>query len=364
MQDTIEERKEKISDLYRNILEREPDSPGLASYLHSDLTIEQIEFIMQNSTERLGLNSKKNFKSDVNSVGNAELFVMGSSPKTDEHSNALMGSGVKAMLDLNVGEPSYDRSWCVDFLHVPIDPEKPLTKDIIDKCFTFIHKNVIDEGNRIFLHSRLGVSRSPLIMILFLVAEKGLSFYNALRLVHSKQPTVNPSRELLTADILDYVYSYRKKFGAVERDRAFVSLPSVPSPENTPRQPPVNKDEKPLYRVNSRLFAGTFMDNEVLAELSRINVKTVLDINLNAKSKNFADSGFNVVHLPLFTDQLETLMPLLMKSIDRYTKDVGIYLYSEDNTLLRTILNLYIKANPGILDKAPQQNKPTQAVRL
>lgn len=360
----MKERVEQITELYKKLLKRDPDDSGLASYLYSDLTIDQITYIIKNSTEYLGLQSKSSFKESADSVGSSELFVMGSSPKTNEHSASLRGAGVQVMLDLNEELLDYDASWCEDFLHVPIRPDAPITEEQIDRCFSFIKRNVVENGRRVFVHSERGVSRAPTIMILFLVADKGLSFYNALRLVHTKQNLVNPSRALVPASLLEYVYGYRKRYGTDSKEVEVTIPPPVQAEpvsgsKSNKRDP--NKTQMPLppknsvIRVTSKLFAGFDLNSDIIDDLHRMGVTTFLDLNLNPKHRDLQDSRFSNIHLPVFMDQIEVLMPMVFKSMDRYLKDGGLYLHCDDQRLVQSILDGYVKSNPDILREVKQQ---------
>lgn len=355
-------RTEQISELYRTLLNREPDDPGLKNYLHSDLTIEQIADIIENSTEYLGSKNKKSFKENTEAIGAGELFVMGSSPITDEHALSLKNAGVQSMLDLNSIEVSYDHSWCVDFLNVPLDTKKPLTKEQIDLCFDFIRRNVVEKQNKIFVHSNNGLSRSPLIMILFLVADKGLTFYEALRLVHSKQPSVNPVRSLMPASVLEYVYQCRKKYGTVRKE-VKETAPLVSPMDAPPVSQPSPNTDKNIIRVTGKLFAGFLADADIFEGLKKVGVKSVMDLNLEPDNKGDTDLRFNTVHLPLFKDQLDILMPMVMKSMGKYMEGGGLYIHCRDKELVRVVLDTFVKSNPDVLEELKkQQNKSMSRV--
>ena len=352
------EREEQIADLYRDLLNREPDTSGLMNYFNSDLTIEQIANIIEDSIEYKdlkGLKGKKEFVDPTGSVGAEELFVMGSSPKTDENAGALKMAGIKAMLDLNVGEPGYDHSWCVDFLNVPLYTKAPLSEEQIDSCFAFIRRNVVEKSNKIFVHSDRGYSRAPLIMILFLIADKGLSFYEALRLVHSKQNSVNPERSLMTADVLEYVYKCRKKYGTVKREVRGPAVPAVSPLDSPPTSNPPTNQSKNIIRITTKLFAGSLIDVDIFEGLQKVGVKTIMDLNLNPDAKADKDLRFNSIHLPIFKDQLEVLMPMVMKSMSKYMEGGGLYIHCRDMDLVRYILDSYIKTNPKVLEELKKQ---------
>lgn len=354
-------RLEEITALYKKLLKRDPDDSGLMSYFHSDLNIEEIAHIIQNSTEYLGLQSKASFDTSAKEMGSAELFVMGSSPKTDENALALKDAGIKSMLDLNYGAVTYDYTWCAGFLQVPVKKDEPLTKKQIDLCFDFIRKSVVEDGNKIFVHSESGVSRAPAIMALFLVADKGLSFYRALRLIYSKQPIINPSRNLVSADILEYVYKYRKKYGTVEAVEG-LEVPtetpavrgSVAPQRHANTQPP---KEKSIIRVTDKLFAGPFMDPGILEELHKIGIKTILELNVVSRPPELQDSRFSNVHLPLFLEQADVLMPMVTKSINKYLEGGGLYVYCVDKSSLGAVLDSYVKSNPEILQELQKQKQ-------
>lgn len=345
----MEKRTQEITKLYKKHLNREPDDPGLMSYLHSDLSIDEIEHIIRNSKECNMLKRHKDFDKNVDAVGSSELFVMGSSPKTLEHFNALKKVGVKAILDLNEKESSFDQSWCDDYLNVPIKEKEPITTKQVDECFAFVRKNVIKEKRKVFIHSSQGISRAPAVMILFLVADKGLSFYNALRLVHSKQEGISPSRELISADVLEHVYKYREKYGTKSRDFSMgVKKPQSPFGTTEPRQgdapsQKMHNPENTIIKVNNKLFAGFTVNDDILDDLDKMGIYTIVNLNPSLSTVSSIDSKFSNIHLPLFLDQMDSLMPVVLKSIDKYTKDGGLFIYCENQPLVKTILDAYIE---------------------
>lgn len=64
--------------------------------------------------------------------------------------------------------------------------------DHFDKAFNFID-NALHTGKEILVHCDAGASRSPSIVIGYLIARRGFSYQDALRLVQEKRPCVEVS---------------------------------------------------------------------------------------------------------------------------------------------------------------------------
>lgn len=324
---------EGIKELYRKHLQREADEPGVENYANSGLSLENIEKILLNSFEYAALQRRAKFKETVQSHSSGELLLMGASPKEESNVRALQEAGVTAVLNLE-STINYDPSVFEHFENVPLQKSFTLRKDQVLKCLEFIYDNVVVHNRKTFVHSDLGVERAPMIVALFLVAERGISFGIALRIVTSRQQLVSPGRKLLNADLLEYVKSLHGKLGGGAK-------PSSVAPTDKPFV-----EAKPLpnfVKISDKFYIGSSVDNQVLSTLKNDGVATIFNVNTENKlDDNKEVNAFRHVHFPLSPKDVSAMLPAVLRSIRKYLRSGKMYLYSEEQGLCIMILETYL----------------------
>ncbi|KAJ9575752.1 hypothetical protein L9F63_007398 [Diploptera punctata] len=99
------------------------------------------------------------------------------------HITHVLSLGIKPIvLDVNIVYK------CVDLLDVP---ESNLL-DCLDECFYFID-NALNSGGRVYVHCNAGVSRSPSVVIAYLMKTKTVSYEQAFLQVKQKRHVINPN---------------------------------------------------------------------------------------------------------------------------------------------------------------------------
>ena len=341
---TQAERKEAIGDIYRNLLKREPDVSGLDNYMYSDMDIEEIEHSIKESLEYAQISRKEEFKEEIESLGTAELLMMGATPETPKHITALQNSGVQAVLCLDK-KVTYPIEWCDSFLHVPISIDSAIDKDKLTACIDFIYKNVLKENKKLFVHSKGGVERAPMILALFLFIEKRIPFRNALQVIISRRNTVNPKRCLVNADLLQHAIELREKFNVPNPESLICSNTDILKPvQSVKAKATSGKIGLNVVRVSSNMFIGSSFSKEILSFLNKQGVKTIIDMN---EKRSLLDSStgswFAHIHVPAHNDQLKMIMPVLIRSARKYMLKSPVYIMCDDISPVMMLLENYVR---------------------
>jgi protein-tyrosine phosphatase len=346
-QNDMAERFKKITEMYRTHLKREPDGPGMEDYLKSSLSIKEIEQCLLTSQEYLDTERLLNFKTNVEVLGKGELLLMGSTPRSEDDIKTLISMDVQAVLNLD-STTTYDSTCFKQYLNVPIEPKKPMSEEIVRKCLVFIKENVVERGKKTFIHSERGLERAPMILTLFLVAERGMPFGVALRIVLSKQKIVSPGRELLNSSLLEYVIHMRKEFGAPDNSNIRYTLPSVVPPTQSVSKVSegrtvVASGKMPnIKKVSEKLYVGSVIDDTTLASLFSAEVKTIMDTNEgNVKINSSTGQKFSIVKLPMIISELNSLLPVLVKSSRKFMGRGPLYLFNSNPGILAAFLTYY-----------------------
>jgi len=316
----LNERKEKIASLYLRVLGQEADDPGLNAYLYSDISLEDIEAGMRNSPEYQELQRKNNFSKQLGSLGTGELLLMGSSPRSDEHVESLKSTGVVALLSLDGEfERPYNHLWCEHFLSVPLAKDKPITVEQITNILNFMYTNIVVNGRKTFVHSDLGMSRAPMIITLFLVAEKKMPFLQALTIVTAKQSMVNPGRSLISGEVLNHLKTF--KFRDVGEQRVTVATTTSISGESG------KVDYVPL---NQNILVGTKLNEKMVGQFRASDVDVIVDLNETRTKLPTEAQWFSHIHLPLPEDQIKDMMPVIIKNVRKYSARGRVYVMCDE----------------------------------
>jgi dual specificity phosphatase 12 len=76
-------------------------------------------------------------------------------------------------------------------VRVEDDDDAPIA-GIFRTCIEFIEEELAS-GGAVYVHCFMGISRSPTIVAAYLIWKKGLSDEEAIRLIQSQRPIVNPN---------------------------------------------------------------------------------------------------------------------------------------------------------------------------
>lgn len=349
MQETDEGRIEAITEIYREILGREPDAGGLKAYSLSTLSIDQIRTAILGSTEAQEKLQAKGFKQRLSQLDQRELMVMGSTPTEQEHVNALVSIGIKCVLDLNdTYEVRLDTSGFDSYLNVPISKYSLLSTQQIDKCFAFIYQSVLVEKKKLFLHSKAGRERPPTIMALFLAAEKSMPYKVAISMLMDKHESINPSRDIISASILEYVCSLRGKMQDKYGGGIVKSLGGADVCDNHPKCS--------VVQVIDNLYCGLSLNDESLKYMKANGIDTIIDMNPKPLKVTSEFSWFKKLHLPLFVDQISYVLPTVLRSLNKYVGKGKVLIVCEDKGMVSMVVDKYLleytDKDPVVLDKA------------
>lgn len=328
-----EKRRESIAVLYRELLGREADGPGLNTYESSGLTLDQIRQDMMASAEYLDVQRLKNFGATLESLGSKELLLMGSSPQNDEQVKALKDAGVQVILNLDLEEDiAYDMSVFERHLNIPIGPEEPMKEKSVKDAISFMYQSIVVEQKKTFIHSKRGLSRSPIIIALFLMWDKQIEFIKALTLLAAKQTNINPHRDLVTGGLIDSIkkmeshgidlQARKKKSSAALGDRV---------------------DRQPFVPLTENIIVGPNITQVVLNKLKAMGVSTLVDLNTERLDLPQGAQWFGHVHLPAPADGLDSIMPVILRGTNKYSKRGKVFVACKDLGILLFFAENYIQ---------------------
>lgn len=334
-----ESREKAIANLYRTVLNREPDAPGLSSYFDSPLSIEDIERDMKASPEYIKLVKSSTFIESLKDTKATDLLVLGSTPTEEEHVKELKNIGIEAVLDLNVVPAKFFKSqWKGIYKHISLSRKLPITRNKAAEALEFMFNTLFVERKKLFVHSELGMSRAPLMVALFLVADRGMGFYEAVKIVVHKHRGVNPRKTAVTADVLSFVREFKNKTDNFGKE--FVAVGKAT---------PGGK----LVPVSNNLFVSSSFDVDVLVDKG---ISVIYDISPDGLVQEKIP-GISVVSIPVSQDSMGTFLPAILKStVKRSSKQKVCVVSSDIGALLFYVENVY-KEHGQDLDGIVDLNK-------
>jgi len=324
-----EERKSKITELYRTILERDPDESGLKSYVFSDLPLSQIESALRNSVEYTDLQRRKNFGATIESLGSGELMMMGSTPKKLDHVKSLQRIGVSSLLNLDtvVEDPSIFEGFD-SYLHVPLRKDEPIPLDKLSDCLNFIYNSILVKENKTFIFSERGVERAPTMVALFLIAEKKYSLKTALSVIMSKQKIINPRRDLISSDVLEAAKNFQF---------------TGPIPPRVLKAAQAAQDDRiPFVKITETLIVGKTASSLTLHKLKEFGFDTILDLNEERSELPDGAGWFSHVHIPTSEKQLDSVLKVALRSANKYALRGKVYVMTSNPGVLLMFAENYM----------------------
>ena len=102
----------------------------------------------------------------------------------------------------------FDNFYPQHFIYLSVDIDDDITTNILeykDKCIQFIN-NVINDNGKVFVHCVVGTSRSPVLVICYLVEKHKYSIQRAFEYVYSKRKSIRPNDGFLQQ--LTTLYGY------------------------------------------------------------------------------------------------------------------------------------------------------------
>ena len=332
-----DDRREAIRKIYRELLNREADVPGLEGYFHSSMSLDQIRKNIAGSYEYSMNQRSNNFKGEISKSNyNEEKLLMGASPRETSHIEDLQDVGVEAIL--NVDDAlfvDYDTSWCSQYLQVPLPSSGPLTVAPVKQCLDFLYDCIKRKGLKTFVHSKEGLLRAPSVVVFYLVSMGGFSLEDALRLVLSKHNSVDIPRSFITSEVLQNLLSYREGVskGAVDELKTNV------------------------FSISENLFGTTVLTQFECLDVRNKGIEVVIDINPPGPELSKEVEWFNVVKLPVSysgdSSDFHKSVDALIRNVNKlYRKGKKIVIYGADEVALSAICMCYLISTDLSLDKS------------
>ena len=122
--------------------------------------------------------------------------------------------GVNAVLNMAVElppDPGVIAAHKIMYLFLPVDDGHALPRDIMMKAFVFLARCEM-EHKRVLVHCVMGKSRSASMVAMYLALRDNISFKDALQIVRSKRPLVDPAPALArSVDAFVQTYGQKRK---------------------------------------------------------------------------------------------------------------------------------------------------------
>lgn len=139
---------------------------------------------------------------------NRDLFI-GSAPRSRKDFDELAAHGITAILSLLTDDDIIKdglrweqiEHWSsmvgIDARRVPIQDHSPEAVIAKLKGAVMALRMLHAEGHTVYLHCSAGINRSPTIAVAYLVKAKGLSVNEALDIVKTARPSMQPYQQAL-----------------------------------------------------------------------------------------------------------------------------------------------------------------------
>ena len=120
----------------------------------------------------------------------------------------LKQEGIEAIVDLRSeyrDNVKLIEELCIQFLHIGVDDRYSPTFEQLEEIFHFVEP-FLDSNKKILIHCQNGCGRAPLVIIAIL-AKRGMQIADAVSLVEEKNPTTG-----FTQDQDKFIYTELKGF--------------------------------------------------------------------------------------------------------------------------------------------------------
>ncbi|MCK5016701.1 MAG: dual specificity protein phosphatase family protein, partial [Candidatus Peribacteraceae bacterium] len=216
-------------------------------------------------------------------------------------------------------ERPYNHHWCKFFVNVPLVNTVPITEDQISKILNFIYTNIVVHGRKTFIHSNLGMSRAPMIIALFLLAEKKMPLLQALTIITTKQNNVNPNRSLITGELVKYL-----------KDFTFIDT-KIPQATRVHTISASGKEgEVESVSLSNNILLGCTLTNKMIDRFKSTDVDVIIDLNDTRQKLPVEAQWFSHVHLPLADNQIKEMLPIVIKNVSKYSMRGRVYVMCKE----------------------------------
>jgi len=151
-------------------------------------------------------------KSDYNWI--TEDIAVGMQPRDNDAIEELIDDGISNILCLHRVALPYDPfKYNIGFEHIKIADGALMPLECAKSGINFI-SNSLQKKEKILVHCEMGVSRSPMMVVLYLITHGKMDFKTALSYVIEKRPSAHPFPNLVDLDLvinlLHYYYNLEK----------------------------------------------------------------------------------------------------------------------------------------------------------
>ena len=103
----------------------------------------------------------------------------------------LRGKGITHIINLSLLSNYYENEFTYYKIEINDDEDEDISK-FFNKSNKFIY-NALWRGGKVFVHCLAGISRSPTIVLAFLIRKRKLTFEDAFKLLKEKRSKIDPN---------------------------------------------------------------------------------------------------------------------------------------------------------------------------
>lgn len=317
--------REQISNLYKEVFNRDPDAVGLQRYIESGLSIEAIKEDMMRSAEYVAVLRKKEFVTSLEKNNPADLLIIGASPVLKEHENALKAAKIEAILDLNIVPTTKNNyPWCKSYKHISTSRNMPLSAEKAKAILEYMYHELFVEKHKLYIHSELGMTRAPMAVALFLVADRSINVFQAIKIVVHKHEYVNPQRIFLSPEALSVAKEFKNTIKNIRNKPQAVSntLSSTGS----------------IISISPSLFVtfGKITDQDI----NKNKIDVIYDLYASSQGEIVKKE---IVHLPVSPDVVQKLIPVVVKATVKRASMANVLVMFENMGIMLFYIEILYK---------------------
>lgn len=129
-------------------------------------------------------------------------IAVGMQPANNAQVGKLVDEGATNFLCLHRRKISYQpEDFGINFKHIKIADNKLMYLNDAIEGIDFIH-DAIQNNEKVFVHCEVGISRSPMMVMLYFIIYEQLNFTEAMAKVAKHRCVINPDRSLLGLDLI------------------------------------------------------------------------------------------------------------------------------------------------------------------